>query len=65
MRRIQLNLAHAGEKLAHHGKTVTAELAVRVPRSLAGESVRVEVEATDRNGRRQAEVLAGQIRLTR
>jgi Ca2+-binding RTX toxin-like protein len=92
LRRIKINLEHAGEtigtitlnphskrttasgdvklasratKLAHDGKTVTADLAIRLPRSLAGENVRVAVEASDRNGKRQTEPLAGHLRLTK
>jgi hypothetical protein len=60
-----VKLAADGTRLTHHGKTVTAQLAVRLPRSLTDQAVRVDVEATDRDGKRQAEPLAGHIRLTK
>jgi len=50
-------------RVSHHGKTVTARLAMRLPRSLAGEHLRVAVEATDRLGHRQVEPDAGVIRV--
>ena len=55
----------AGSKLTHHGKTVTAELAVRLDRSLAGQEVRVDVLATDRQGHTQMEPQAGVIRIAK
>ena len=33
----------SGSKLGHHGKWVTAKLAMRLPESLAGETLRVDV----------------------
>lgn len=42
-----------------HGKTVTARLALRPPKSLADHQLRVDVEATDRRGHRQLEPSAG------
>jgi Ca2+-binding RTX toxin-like protein len=50
-------------RVGHHGKAVTARLAMRLPRSLAGEHLRVAVEATDRLGHRQVEPDAGVIRV--
>jgi hypothetical protein len=61
----EVKLAANGTRLTHHGKTVTAQLAVRLPRSMTGEAVRVAVEATDSDGKRQSEPLAGLIRLTK
>jgi hypothetical protein len=55
----------AASKLSHHGKTVTAELAVRLDRSLAGQDVRVDVLATDRKGHTQMEPQAGVIRIAK
>jgi hypothetical protein len=48
-------------KLSVRGKTVTARLALRLPKSLAGKDLRVDVQATDRRGRTQFEPGAGLI----
>lgn len=53
----------AGSKLSHHGKWVTAKLAVDVPKSLAGKTLRVDVQAVDRDGHKQLERAAGTIRV--
>ena len=53
----------SGSKLGHHGKWVTAKLAIRLRRSLAGEELRVDVRATDSDGQRQLERGAGTIRV--
>ena len=53
----------SGSKLSHHGKWVTAKLALRLPKSLAGEDLRVDVRATDSDGQRQLERGAGTIEL--
>jgi RTX calcium-binding nonapeptide repeat (4 copies) len=45
----------------HHGKTVSADLELKLPKALAGHQLRVDVEATDRRGRRQIEPAAGLI----
>ena len=50
-------------KLTHRGKTVTARLALRLNRSLAGQDLHVEVQATDRKGHTQLEHQAGVIRV--
>jgi hemolysin type calcium-binding protein len=42
-------------QLTRKGKTVTARLAVRLDKSLAGQTLNADVEATDRRGRRQLE----------
>jgi hypothetical protein len=55
----------AGSRVRHHGKTVTARLALRLPRSLRGQSLRVAVQATDRHGRKQLEPDAGMIRVAK
>jgi hypothetical protein len=53
----------AGTQVSHNGKTVTAKLAVRLPKSLAGEHLRLDVQATDRRGRTQLAPAAGAITL--
>jgi hypothetical protein len=58
-----VKLMARGSKVSHHGKTVTAKLAVRLPRSLAERSLRVAVQATDRHGHEQLEPDAGTIRV--
>jgi hypothetical protein len=52
-------------KVSHRGKTVTAKLAVRVPKALAGHKLRVDVQATDSTGRTQLAPRAGLIRVGR
>ena len=52
----------AGSKLGHHGKWVTAKLALDVPKSLAGKNLRVDVTATDTDGHKQLVRAAGTIR---
>jgi hypothetical protein len=54
-------LVAGGSTLAHHDKTVTAKLALRLRKSLAGQNLRLEVQATDRKGRTQTEPDAGTI----
>ena len=53
----------SGSKLGHHGKWVTSKLAMRLPRSLAGKTLRVDVMAVDRRGHKQVERDAGTIRV--
>jgi hypothetical protein len=53
----------AGSKLTHRGKTATAKLAVRLPGATG--PLRVDVDAVDRDGRRQVEPGAGTIILRR
>ena len=53
----------SGSKLSHHGKWVTAKLALRLPKSLAGEDLRVDVQAADKQGHKQVERDAGVIRV--
>jgi hypothetical protein len=50
-------------RIAGHGKTVTAPLAVRLDGSLAGRTLKTEVEATDTRGARQVERDAGTVRV--
>ncbi len=48
-----LALVPGASRLTRHGRTATTKLAVRVPRSLAGKSLRLDVEAADRDGHLQ------------
>jgi Ca2+-binding RTX toxin-like protein len=50
-------------KITTTGKTVTARLALRFDDRVAGRSLKAEVEATDRRGRRQLERRAATIRI--
>lgn len=54
-------LVARGSSLDHHGKTVTARLALRLPQSLGGQRLRLDVEATDRKGHSQLEPDVGSI----
>jgi hypothetical protein len=50
-------------KVRHHGKWVTASLAMRLPKSLADHDLRVDVTATDKHGDKQLVPAAGTIRV--
>jgi hypothetical protein len=52
-----------GSHIAGHGPKLTAKLALRLPASLAGQEMRVNVTAVDRGGHRQLEPYASAIRL--
>ncbi|MGH2823497.1 MAG: hypothetical protein ACRDLY_10835, partial [Thermoleophilaceae bacterium] len=52
-------------RITRKGKTVSARLALRLDRSLAGRRLRVEVEAVDGRGTRQLERNAGSIHVSR
>ena len=52
-------------RLAREGKTVVARLALRLDESLAAETLKAEVEATDTRGRRQLERGAATVRVAR
>jgi Ca2+-binding RTX toxin-like protein len=54
-----------GSRVSHKGTTVTAKVAVRLSDKLAGQTLRVEVQATDAKGHRQIEPGAGLIRVAR
>jgi hypothetical protein len=58
-----VELAAKRSRIAAKGKTVTARLAVRLNASVAGATLKAEVEATDRRGRRQLERNAATIRV--
>jgi Ca2+-binding RTX toxin-like protein len=50
-------------RIAGHGKTITAKLALRLDKSLADRTLKTEVEATDTRGARQLERDAGTVRV--
>jgi hypothetical protein len=54
-----------GSRVMHNGKTVAVHLALRLARSVAGDELRVAVQATDRHGRTQVEPAAGVIKVAR
>jgi hypothetical protein len=56
-------LALVSSSLTRHDKTASAKIAVRLPRSLAGKTLRLEVEAADRQGHLQVVSDAGAIRV--
>jgi hypothetical protein len=49
----------ADAALAHKGKTVSAKLALKVAKSVDARQLRLEIEATDKAGKVQNEVVAG------
>ncbi len=56
-------LLRGASRLTRKGKAVSARLALRLDRSLAGTRLRLEVEAVDVRGARQLERNAGSIRV--
>jgi hypothetical protein len=56
-----VRLIRRASDVTHRGKSVIARLAVRVPKAVAGDRLRVDVEGTDRHGRHQLEPSAGLI----
>ena len=64
-RRRRLAAGAQAQPARPQGKTVTARLAVRLDESLAGQTLKAEVEATDRRGARQLERDAGTVRVAR
>ena len=50
-----------GSTIDNRGKTVTADLALRLPDTLAGKTLRLDVEASDRKGNSQLEPDAGML----
>jgi hypothetical protein len=49
--------------VGHHGKTVTAKLGLRLATSLKGQTLSVDIAATDRKGHRQLQPAARSIRV--
>ena len=60
-----LALVPGASRLTRHGKTADAKLVVRLPRSLAGRNLRIEVDAADRAGRLQTVPEAGELTVAR
>lgn len=60
-----LTLMIGRSRLDHAGKTLTANLRLRLPRALAGRTLRLAVQATDIHGHQQLEPNAGTIRVSR
>ena len=58
-----VSLDHRATKIGHHGKTVTAKLGLRLARSLKGQTLSVDIAATDRKGHRQLQPGARSIRV--
>jgi hypothetical protein len=58
-----VKLVRRATRLTRKGKTVAARLALRLDDSLAGQTLRADVEATDRRGRRQLERDAAPVRV--
>jgi hypothetical protein len=52
-----------GSGVSHQGKTVKLRLAVRLPKSLAGQALRMDIVGTDRAGRVQFEPSAGLVQV--
>jgi hypothetical protein len=50
-------------RIGHHGRTVTARLGLRLARSLKGQTLSVDIAATDRKGHRQLQPGARSIRV--
>jgi N-acetylmuramoyl-L-alanine amidase len=57
--------ATSRSKVAHRGKTVTADLDLRPAHKLAGRTLHLAVQATDAQGRTQVEPLAGRLAIAR
>jgi hypothetical protein len=60
-----VKVVRRGTRLTRRGKTVSARLALRIDASMAGQRLGLEVEATDKQGRRQLERNAGTIRVAK
>jgi hypothetical protein len=60
-----VKLLRKRSRLSREGKTVIARLAVRLDERLAGQTLQVDVEATDARGARQLEPDAGTVRIAR
>jgi hypothetical protein len=58
-------LVSGRSRVTHQGKTATAHLAIKLPRSLAGRTLRLAVQAADRHRHRQLDPRAGVIHVAR
>jgi hypothetical protein len=59
----KLSVDGRATKIGHHGKTVTAQLGLKVARSLKGHTLSIDIAATDRHGHRQLQPAARSIRV--
>jgi hypothetical protein len=59
----ELSIDRDATKIGHHGKTVTAELGLKIAKSLKGRTLSVDIAATDRKGHRQLQPAARSIRV--
>jgi Ca2+-binding RTX toxin-like protein len=60
-----VELMRKHSRLTHKGKTVTARLGLRLDDSLAGHTLKAEVEATDTRGASQVDSAAAKVRVAR
>ena len=60
-----LQLVAGASRVAHSGKTVRVQLAVRLARSLAGETLRIGVKAADQHGHQQTVPEAGELHVAK
>ena len=60
-----VSLVRKGSRMAPSGKAIVARLALKLDTSLAGRTLRLEVEATGRDGARQIERAVGTVRVAR
>jgi hypothetical protein len=58
-----VSITERATTISHHGKTVTATLGLRLAKSLKGQTLSVDIAATDRKGHRQLQTAARSIRL--
>ena len=58
-----VSLAQGATEIGRRGKTVTAKLAFKVAKSLAGQTLSVDIAATDKDGKRQVATAARSIRV--
>ncbi len=60
-----VTLVRKASRMTPAGKAVAAQLALKLDESLAGRTLRLDVEASDRDGSRQLERAAGTVRVAR
>jgi hypothetical protein len=59
----KLSIDRGATRIGHHGKTVSAELGLKVAKSLKGHTLSVDIAATDSDGHRQLQPGARSIRI--
>jgi Ca2+-binding RTX toxin-like protein len=59
------DLSLVSSRLTHHAKTARTRLAVRLPRSLSGKTLRLDLEAADRDGHLQIVSGVGELKVAR